>query len=342
VPRLLREAAALGLGAVLPLAVTLLAVARAGALDTFWFWVARYGAGYATTLPLTEGLGYLGAAVSRFLPQAALLWGLGGIGLGLMAVPRASIPHRGFFLGLLAFSLVGVCPGFYFREHYFILVIPAVSLLAGAAVHGLLRRAAAGQFRRAAPWGAALLLLLGWGQALAAQWDTFFQMSPEEVSRRLYGPECFVESPEIGRHIRVRTRPDDRIVVFGSEPQIYFYARRRSATGHIYMYGLMEAQPLARRMQEQMVREVEAARPAYAVWVRSPTSWLESARSEQLLFRWAGPYVSQHYAIVGQLVWTGRERTRFLWGPAAAVAPLGEATRVLVLRRKDFAPPAEP
>ncbi len=342
VGRLLREAAALALGAALPLAATVLVVARAGALEAFWFWVARYGSGYATTLPLAEGLGYLGAAASRFLPQAALFWGLAGSGLALLAVPPAGVPHRGFLLALLAFSVIGVCPGFYFREHYFILLLPAVSLLAGGAVHGLLRLSAGIQPRAAAPGALALLLALGWGQALAAQRDIFLRMAPDEVSRSLYGPECFPESLEIGRHIRMHTRPDERIVVFGSEPQIYFHARRRSATGHIYMYGLMEPQPLAKGMQEQMIREVEAARPAYAVWVRSATSWLESAHSERLLFEWAAPYIGRHYAIVGQLVLTSRGNTRFLWGPAAAAMPLGEATRVLVLRRKDLEAPAGP
>lgn len=48
----------------------------------------------------------------------------------------------------------------------------------------------------------------------------------------------------------------------------------------------MEKQPLAKRMQEEMIQEIEAARPAYAVWVRDPTSWLESRDSERLLVEW--------------------------------------------------------
>jgi hypothetical protein len=339
-PRLLREGGALGLGAALPLAATVLLVARAGALDTFWLWVVRYGFGYATTLSPAEGLDHFAATVSRFLPQAAVLWGLAGLGLVLVAVPRTGIPHRAFLAALLAFSALGICPGLYFREHYFILALPAVSLLTGAAVHGLLRLAAGLLPRAAAMAALGLLLGIGGGQALASQRDVFFRMSPHEVSRSLYGPECFVESLEIGRHIRMHTRPEDRLVVFGSEPQIYFHARRRSATGHIYMYALMERQPLARRMQEQMIREVEAARPAYAVWVRSPTSWLDSPRSERLLLDWAGPYLRDRYVIVGHVVLARRGHMRVLWGAAAGATPLGEHTRVLVLRRKDLGPPA--
>jgi hypothetical protein len=38
------------------------------------------------------------------------------------------------------------------------------------------------------------------------------------------------------------------------------------------MYGLMERHPFARKMQEEMIREVEVSRPAYVVWVKTPTS----------------------------------------------------------------------
>ena len=37
----------------------------------------------------------------------------------------------------------------------------------------------------------------------------------------------------IARYIRERTAPGDRIAVIGSEPEIYFYAERNAATGHL-------------------------------------------------------------------------------------------------------------
>jgi hypothetical protein len=66
---------------------------------------------------------------------------------------------------------------------------------------------------------------------------------------------------EVARYIRERTRPDERVAVIGSEPQIYFSSGRRSATGCIYTYRLMELQPDASAMQRQMIHEVEAVDP---------------------------------------------------------------------------------
>jgi hypothetical protein len=64
-----------------------------------------------------------------------------------------------------------------------------------------------------------------------------------------------------------------RIAALGSEPEIYFYPRRHSGTGYIYTYGLMEPQRYARRMQDEMIAEIEHTQPEYVVYVHSPTTW---------------------------------------------------------------------
>jgi hypothetical protein len=75
-------------------------------------------------------------------------------------------------------------------------------------------------------------------------------------------------------------------VVLGSEPEIYFYAHRRAATGHIYTYPLMEEHPFALKMQEDMIAQIERAHPAYVVYVDDPFSWLVRPNSPQRLFDW--------------------------------------------------------
>ena len=91
----------------------------------------------------------------------------------------------------------------------------------------------------------------------------FFEVSPVQVSRMVYGDSPFPESFRIADYLREHTSPDDKIAVLGSEPEIYFYSRRHSATGYIYTYPLMEPQKYARRMQEEMIREIEQRNPKY-------------------------------------------------------------------------------
>ena len=75
----------------------------------------------------------------------------------------------------------------------------------------------------------------------------------------------FEESIAVAQYIRDHSAPDARIAVIGSEPEIYFYAHRHSATGYIYTYALMEPQPNARKMQRDMMREIETNQPEYLV-----------------------------------------------------------------------------
>src|SRR5207245_3072055 len=89
----------------------------------------------------------------------------------------------------------------------------------------------------------------------------FFELGPDAVARAIYGGNPFPESVAVGRYLKERTRADDRIVVIGSEPEVYFYARRRAGTRYIYMYPLFENQPYAASMQDELIRDVETVAP---------------------------------------------------------------------------------
>ena len=69
-------------------------------------------------------------AVSRDLP----LWIAAAAGLVLIWRKKEHRSAAKFVTAFLFFSFLAVCPGFYFRPHYFVLMLPAVALLAGAAL----------------------------------------------------------------------------------------------------------------------------------------------------------------------------------------------------------------
>jgi hypothetical protein len=142
----------------------------------------------------------------------------------------------------------------------------------------------------------------------------------------------------IADYIRERTTPEDRIAVLGSEPQIYFDSRRRSATGYIYMYPLMERQPYAARMREEMIRQVEAAHPTYLVLVQIATSWLPQTRSTRRIVEWANLYTSRCYDLVGITDIVSMDQTRYVWdGQVTGYRPESN-NLIFVFRRKSAAP----
>jgi hypothetical protein len=51
-------------------------------------------------------------------------------------------------------------------------------------------------------------------------------------------------------------------------------------------------------MQQEMIGEIEAARPKFLVFVDIPTSWLRRTSSDMLIFDWYARY-REHYDLVG-------------------------------------------
>ncbi len=331
--RLVAEEGALLAGAAVPLFLVVAWAWLGGTLDQLWLWTVRYAQAYSTARSLGAGLEDLARNGSGAIGQAWLLAAVAGAGLIAVAWPGRPVRERAFLVALPACSFVGVSAGLYFRGHYFILLLPALGLLVGAAV-----RLAAERAGRAGAVAGLLVVAAGCGQTAWTQRDLLFRLTPAQVSRALYLDNPFPESPMVAEYIAARTGPEDRIAILGSEPQILFYARRLSATGFVYAYGLMEPQPFARAMQEQLASEVEQARPAYLVWAFVPTSWLVRRTSDPWIFQWADQFVARDYDLVGQVQILAPDRTDAYWDEAAARAPETRANRVLVFRRRDFTP----
>jgi hypothetical protein len=222
-----------------------------------------------------------------------VLLAVSGLGIALHA---GRLPRNAIWLGVfLVFSFCATATGLYFRRQYFILLLPAFSLAVGFAIHkwrGFIATRTASKTLGTAPiaaFGVVCALFL------AGQRAVFFQLSPAKACAAIYPGNPFVESMAAAEFIRANSSPQDSVAVLGSEPQICFYAHRRSATGHIYTYALMEPQPFASTMQRDMIREIEMAKPRFLVEVAYTTSWLILPTSDLTILSWMREYSGRFY-----------------------------------------------
>jgi hypothetical protein len=151
----------------------------------------------------------------------------------------------------------------------------------------------------------------------------------------MYGINIFPESIEIAEYIKNHSTKDDKIAVLGSEPQIYFYANRKSATGYIYVYGLMEPQDYASKMQIELTQEVEKAHPKYIVFVNSSTSWVLRANSDKTIFGWAQRYLDINYRTTGFVDIPRKGNSRAYWDDEARIRRPKSPFNVYLLERKE-------
>ena len=318
-------------GAALPYAALCLLLGWAGVFATFWFWTAVYAFQYGSALPLADGITLFFMKAVELLATSWALAVLAAAGVTALFWDAEARRRRDFVLLFALGSLAGTSAGLYFRNQYFLLLAPAVALLAGVAADALARRlAGAAPARR--PLLAATLVLLPLAHLVWAERAILFETPPERVARALFGLSAFPESVEIARWVKARSAPTDQIAVIGSEPQIYFYAGLPAATGFIYTYALMEGQPHAARMQRQMIDEIERASPRFVVLVNASASWNVRPGSDRTLFQWWERY-QQNFERVG-LADIDDPLTTYVWGPEAAAYAPKSLVWVAILQRK--------
>ena len=296
---LLVRGAVFSLGALLPFVSACAALAAAGVFSRFWFWTFSYARQYAGMVPLSSGWSMLQNAISLLFRAAPALWLLAGLGLTLVTYRERDRHKIWFALAFLAASFAMACPGLFFREHYFIPLLPAVAIFTGAAIQILSDEIRRRKWSRACLAIPVALFLAASGHAIARHGDLFFRSNPRTAARDIYGGNPFPEAVEIARYIRENTAPGSRIAILGSEPEIYFYSGRHSATGYIYIYPLMEAHKYALTMQQEMITEIESAKPEYFVLVDVVYSWLPRPTSHRLILEWFNRYAQEHLEQVG-------------------------------------------
>jgi hypothetical protein len=317
-PQLLakRQAAFLA-GVALPFALTCLVLERAGVFQHFWFWTFTYAREYSTDTSLALGAKALRQSLQWVLHPFAL-WAIAEIGVVALFWERRWRPQVFFLTTLTGFSLLSVCGGMYFRPHYFILLLPAASILAGLAVTSASHLLA----ERPLPRSVQLIPLLVFCAALAfSLWDQrafLFELDPVAAGQRIYAANPFAEAIAVSKTVRAATTAADTIAVFGSEPEIYFYSRRHSATSYIYMYDLTKPQSYQLQMRREMMRQVEASRPRVVIYVDDWASWGWRAGDEHDdFFMWMDQYLRDHYEPVQQIQINALPAHR--WSEAAKV-----------------------
>jgi hypothetical protein len=333
-PTLILQAAAFYAAAVLPYGLVCAWLWRAGVFDKFWFWTVTYAREYVAEIPLAYAWQSFSQGEGAHVVQTDwIAWLLALAGCVSVIVRGRATPGRSLFvLGFLFFSFLCICPGYYFRSHYFIVMLPAVAMLAGVGCGEVLRLASlwrlspatapaapketAGRRKKsrvkpeaerpAATFAplvipAALLMSATIAWPLWEHGGFFFLWEPQLACQLTYKGNPFAECPEIAKYLKAHTSPDDTIAVLGSEPEIFFDAGRRSATGYIYTYGLMEAQPLALKMQQEMMQEIKEKQPKYVVFANVRCSWLPNAHSETWILREGLNFLQANYETIGIL-----------------------------------------
>jgi hypothetical protein len=200
--------------------------------------------------------------------------------------------------------------------------LPAVSLWAGIAVAAaqerVFERSSQSSSQHWLGWAPLAVFALAFIFSVHGQHNYFFREDPVKyvVDSNGCGDDCAADL-EVGNYLRETSFPTDQVAVLGSEPAIYFYAHRHSATGYLYMYALTENQSYKQQMQQEMIHEVEGAEPRFVVYVDDGYSWWNLGSTKE--FAYLLPlqqWIYSHYQLEKKVVI--KLDAEHLWGDHAA------------------------
>ncbi|MGB9071851.1 MAG: glycosyltransferase family 39 protein [Terriglobales bacterium] len=320
------------LGAALPFVLTCLILFKAGVFHNFWFWTFSYASKYGTSIPISGGVRLFWFYFPRDVVGATIfIWLIAAAGFAALFWNANARPRACFAAGFLLFSFLAVCPGLHFRPHYFIVMLPAVSLLAGVAVASAMDLYPRNRVLRL---GSVLVFAAAWSYPIVRQAYFFFEEDPTAACLSIHsGSSPFAAVLGIADYLKNHATKSSQIAVLGSEPEIYFYSHLHSATNYIYTYGLSEEQPYALQMQKEMISEIEAVRPEYLIYVGNPSSWGIEPDTRPPIFLWAHKYLEDYYELTG--IADVFPQTEYRWGEDAKAYRPRSPDTIQVFKRKE-------
>jgi hypothetical protein len=327
---LLQRSAIFSTGVVLPYLATCLLMYRAGVFSQFWFWTVEY-AGEYSKMGLRRAIRAFLESSHTVVSPSFLIWILAAIGMTAVIWSPGARRHSRFLVALLVCSFLSICPGVYFRPHYYILFLPIAAILTGVALSAATEKLAESGKPAIIPL---LAFLACFGFSVFRQQQVYFSLTPDQVVQSIYEDNAFVPAVKVADYIRYNSPADARIAVLGSEPEIYFYANRHSATGYMYMYSLIVRHKYTSRMRDEMLREIDKNRPLYVIYVDVWDDWGPREGGPQLaeFLPRLYEFMNQSYEVTG--VADIGESTQYLWGPAAQNYKPRSSKAIYILKRR--------
>ncbi|MEM8908702.1 MAG: hypothetical protein AAGD05_12710, partial [Bacteroidota bacterium] len=267
------EVSVLVAGSVLPYVLIVGYMATQGRFADLWFWTFEYPKAEGVDKTLAQSLELLQMMSRMVFRGQSWLWILAGLGLLTTVLAQWNRRQKFLAVALPVFMFGGVATGFHFYPHYFVLLLPAVALLNGLLIRNV------GNWLTQRNLGLlqglpVLLFVFAWGQIIQQRPEYFFNPNPDQLIQQIYFGNPFVEAKVIGEHLRSISNPEDKVAVFGSEPELLIYADREAVGGHLFIYPLTDGRYYSEKLQQQMIQAIQTEQPRFAVYANYRNSWL--------------------------------------------------------------------
>jgi 4-amino-4-deoxy-L-arabinose transferase-like glycosyltransferase len=280
VSRVLADGFLVVVGAVIPWVPFVLYFYGKDALDHFYFWQVSFNFQYMAEGP--RGMAYLSLFIVRVIRPLSengilLLAALASIVCRWPIIRRKTETYQqeseswqqtAWILMAVwpIFSFIGVALGRRFFPHYFIQLVPSLAVLGGVGLMDLIRKIRSRGldfFRRPVGAGIGVIFALAFLSFVMADARYYFRYNGMQISLRQYNTPLFSVTRYIGKYLKDRTEPSDLIYVWRVNPEINFYALRKSPSP--YLIHSVMSYNLPRDPHQEVLESLHRSPPKYIV-----------------------------------------------------------------------------
>ncbi len=209
------------------------------------------------------------------IKRPALWWGyFGAIIISLITISRTAIGH------------------------YYILAIPFLAIASIIALDSLFTSISI--FSNKGSVGAKVVVVGVIILILSSSNFRLLSLSSEELCIEAYGNQNpFIEAQLMATKLSENSKQSDNIFIAGSEPEILYYADRKSLSRFVIMYPLMIPTPAALTYQQEVIQSLQQNPPDDIIYATPQASWLTTERSPKLFMPFLEKLLSSQYKAIG-------------------------------------------
>ncbi|MCB4791663.1 MAG: glycosyltransferase family 39 protein [Elusimicrobia bacterium] len=259
------------------------------------------------TVSMEQAVSRLSGVLSVMAKSDWLYWFAGILGLISLFKQKRVIIFC-FLISWFLGAASAIFPLFTFSGHYFQQIYLSQSLIAGfglfAVYETLLKR-----FNHRLlifPFTVIVIILS------VAPYLNYYNANKEEVSRLNYGNNPFYESLQIADYIKNNTNEKDTLFILGTEPQILFYAKRRSCTRLTNQYVFIDPDKVT-DYHKELERDILVNQPKFIIIFYFIKSNFFIYQTESYFYERLPEILKKDY-FLDSLVFVSKS-TLYFWGP---------------------------
>ncbi len=322
---------------VLPVAIDLFIVYKRGGWEDFNYWFFDIRKEYSSVITFDQGLEYLAMNFKGMYENYKFIWILSMLGSISILFTNVKWWLKFFVIGFYGFGFLTVMPGNHYYGHYFLQWVPTVCISAAAFIYSaqeLLKTKF--NIQKTSTYIFLGILIVFSFSHLSALKKYYFNKNNSLLLRQVYGLNPFPESKVIADKLNTLMNPEDKLAVFGTEIQMYFYTKKTSPSRFAGSGALLEF-PVKKseEWQNEFISDVEKADPKYLVFFSHPISWMANPNVKNLIFPWFDKFSAEKYNLIG-FADMYDNTTNYVWGADIDLvnSPPKSQYKVFVFERK--------